>query len=232
MAEELGLNWQLGDRWTIETQTIQSPASFRNKDGGTVEWNFQVAGNEKVSGKDCFRVEITCADSSRPQPNVTIWVDRDSGMLMRLTSRIPVDGKYTEYTESYSMADGVPTPVMGIIPSLPLDLPIFSRTLRNSKSLEPQVYESVAGTGQGKDINEMRFAYAVTQTVSALSTNQMKSLSNDDSDSQGVAVQIEAGNRKVEQVWKEGRPWPIYSTNGVSVSRLKGFTPAEKEVKP
>lgn len=229
-AEEMGLNWQIGDRWSVETQTLQSPSSFQKSGSRGVEWNFEVAGEEKIAGEACFRVEITCADQSRLQPNVTIWVHRQSGMLARLTSRIPLDGKYVEYTESYLTADGVPAPVMGIIPALPLDMPIFSRAARNSKSLEPFVYESVAGNGQTKDLNETRFAYEVTQTVTDLPGGRLKSLSDGPADAGGVKVKMAVGGRSVEQVWTQGKPWPDYSANGTAVSRLKGFVPA-KEVK-
>lgn len=231
MAEDFGLNWQIGDRWSVETQTLQSPSSFRKVHAGAVEWNFQVTGEDKVSGELCFRVDITCADQRRLQPNVTIWVQQRTGMLVRLTSRVPVDGKYMEYTESYAMADGVPTPVLGIIPALPLDLPIFSPTMRNSTSLEPMVYESVAGNGQTKDLNEMRFAYAVTQTVTDVPGNRMKSLSDNGVDEGGVKVHMQVGNQNVEQYWTPNKPWPVYSTNGAAVSRLKAYVPANKEEK-
>ncbi|MDO4583368.1 MAG: hypothetical protein Q4D62_04615 [Planctomycetia bacterium] len=228
-AADIGPKWQIGDRWSVETQTIQTPASQKSERSRGVVWNFHVAGEEKVGEQDCFRVEITCADTRRKQPNVTIWVGRQTGMLTRLTSRIPMEGKYAEYTESYSMADGVPTPVLGIIPSLPLDLPILTEAARNSKSLEPAVYESVSGSGQTKNLNDVRFAYSVTQTISPVPQNRIKSLSENIHASESVQVRISAGQHDVEQVWTAEKPWPIYSNNGVSVSRLKNFIPADQK---
>lgn len=130
------------------------------------------------------------------------------------------------------MSEGVPTPVLGILPALPLDFPILSAASRNSKSLKPMIYEAISENGRTKDLNEMRFAYPVIQTVTAVPANRMKSLDGLGSTEKSVQVRLEVGSRKVEQVWVSHKPWPVYSTNGLSVSRLKHFEPAKKnEVK-
>ncbi len=227
-AAEVGPHWVVGDAWTVETQTVQTPSSSANTSGTPVEWNFTVAAEEPTASKDCFRVEITCADTSRPQPNATIWIDRETGMLVRLTSRIPVGNAYSEYSETYQMTENTPTPVLGIIPSLPLDMPIFGEIVTHRKSLEPMCYIS-SGDNGAKGLNGPRFAYEVRQTMEAVPAAQMKSLGGAaENGKQNVNVKINVGTQSVEQVWTEGKPWPVYSSNGASTSRLKAFRPAKQ----
>ena len=40
-----------------------------------------------------------------------------------------------------------------------------------------------------------------------------------------VYVELKAFDRRVEQVWKEGAPWALYSTNGPTTSRLVEVSP-------
>jgi len=41
-----------------------------------------------------------------------------------------------------------------------------------------------------------------------------------------VEVRIKGFDRQVRQLWQKGLPWPVYSDNGTTVSRLVKFNAA------
>lgn len=230
-GKEMRLDWQTGDRWTVETVPQMSVTSDASSSAGKgIRWSFEVTGTDKIHDRNCWRASIRCAEPGVRSPEVEIWVDQKSGMLIRTTSRVKRGERTAEFTETYLTSDGQPTPVLGMLSSLPLDMPIFNSLAGRTKSLEPQIYETVIGNGKTKSLEDLGFASIVSQNIKSVPAAQVKSLNVPAaSSSENVNVEIRSGNRTVRQIWAPGKPWPIFSDNGVTHSRLLEYIPANSE---
>lgn len=223
---DLRLNWQPGDRWVVET-TPRMSASSSHSSGTKLRWSFEVTGTETVLERECWHASIRCPDAGIRGPKVEIWVDRQNGMLLRASSRLDYGTHKAELTETYVTPDGKAVPVLGMIPALPLDMPILDGVSGRTKSLEPQIYQTLTGSGRTKDLGDPGFANMVSQSIQPARNSVFKSL-NSSQTSENVRVEIHTANRTIQQIWTPGKPWPIYSSNGVTESRLVEYVPAER----
>ncbi len=221
----IGPNWKIGTSWTVETANLQKQGSVQ-KQATPVAWVFTVVGETKIVDRDCFEVAIRCNDKSDRQPRVSIWVDKHSGMLMRLTTLTLVKGQWRSFTETYSVPQGQSTAVLGAIPSLPLDMPLFTQGNR-SKDIDGMAYQVLQGPPGVKNIGESSFTYKINQSVKPVSEEQKKKFAGAKSldlpvdFTDAVEVELQGGSKnQVRQVWAPGSPWPVYSNNGSSESRL------------
>ena len=229
---KLGPQCKVGDSWTVETSTVQFTSAVESAEKRVkVQWQFKVESIEQVADRDCFRILAECIAANRNQPEVIIWVDCASGMLARVTSRVPVRGSWAEFTETYLSNDGAAVPVIGVIPVLPLDMPIFESDENSGdvsfKSLEPKSYDICSGDIHEKGLDTVGFTREVSQTVTRPDTIMMKSIDETLPQDTTVQVEIGSGQQSVKQVWAPGNPWPVYSDNGVTESRLLDFVPAQ-----
>ena len=230
---KLGPQCEVGDSWTVETSTAQiKSATESNTDRVDVQWKFTVESIEKIAERDCFRIQATCLEPGHTQPEVTLWIDRDNGMLVRMTSRVMVQGEWSEFTETYVSNDGSAVPVLGVIPALPFDMPVFesedSSDEVSVKSLDSKSYEILSGNVTEKALDTLAFTQEVNQTVTKPEEVFMKSLDDTLPQDETVQVEINGGRQTVKQVWAPGNPWPVYSDNGVTEARLIDFVPADE----
>lgn len=227
-GQELHLNWQQGDRWVVETTPRMSTMSSSISSNNKLKWSFEVVGLEKIREHECWHTSIRCIEANVQSPEIDIWVDKQNGMMVRTTSSLTYATHKAKLTETYLPSNGKATPVFGMIPALPLDMPVLSTAAtNNTKSLEPQIYETMTGDGQTKDLGDLGFANMVAQNVQPVTSSVTKSLNTISSDN-GFEVNIFANNRKVRQIWAPGKPWPVYSNNGVTESRLIEYIPAAR----
>lgn len=221
----VGPHWKIGTSWTVETVNLQKQSSLQ-KQTAPVVWVFTVVGETKIADRDCFEVAIRCNDKSDRQPRVSIWVDKYSGMLLRVTTLTLVKGQWRSFTETYSVPQGKSVAVLGSIPSLPLDMPVFAGDDK-SKDLEGMTYEVLQGPKGSKDIDKTSFTYKINQSVKPVSKETRKELAGAKSLAlpvnmdEAVEVELQGGSKnRVRQLWTPGTPWPVYSNNGNSESRL------------
>jgi len=226
---QVGRNWQIGTTWSIETVSLQRQGTMKTQSSPVV-WVFTVVGETKIGSRDCFEVVIRCKDDSDRRPHVSIWVDKVSGMLMRVTTQTFVQGQWRTLTETYSPLEGKSTAVFGSIPSLPLDMPLFTGET-GSKIIDGMTYEVVTGNVETKALGEVGFAYQVDQSIQPVPEEQSHELSRAKSLvasfnlKDAVEVELKSGAKtRVRQIWVPDQPWPVYSTNGVSESRLLDVT--------
>lgn len=226
---KIGPKWKIGTSWVVETKNLQNPIS-QKQESEPVHWTFIVAGEAKIGNRDCYEIRIRCNDPSNRQPRVAIWVDKHSGMLMRTTTQQLVQNQWQSFTDNYSVPEGKSTAVLGTIPSLPLDMPLFTDDSR-SKDIEGMSYELIPGNKGSKNLGEVDFAFRLNQSIKPISDEKSKSLAKDPRakslpetvDLQNaVEVELQSGLSKstVRQVWSSDLPWPVFSTNGISESRL------------
>jgi hypothetical protein len=230
---QVGSKWQTGTTWTVETRNLQTQ-SFQQQQQKPVQWVFIVAGETKFADQTAFVINIRCKDGDTTAPRVTIWVAKQSGMLLKTQIQQYIQGQWKTFTDSYySAAKGIdgntkPVAVLVTIPALPLDMPIFGA--ERSKNIEEMSYELISGNGRSKAIGEAGFVYRVYQNVKSLSEDKVKTLfanpagakaiDNPVDLSNAVEVEIQSGAKKIQQVWTSDAPWAVYSNNGVSESRL------------
>lgn len=218
--------WQTGDRWIVET-TTQQQQKRRELNGAeepqTVRWQFQVGQTEKLSGRNCHKVKVRCLAKGR-QPVTTLWVDCESMALRQLETQFPVRSGFRTVVESYDFPGNQPTPVLGPLSALPIDLPLFVGG--NRKATGEFTYDAISGPAGAKAVGDVAFSFSVTQNVSTPDAKQVKSLvpemfakQLDNRPLLGVRLKS-ADNRQVDQIWKAGEPWPLYSNNGITTSRL------------
>jgi hypothetical protein len=229
---QVGSQWQTGTTWTVEARNLQTQG-FQRQQQKTVLWIFTVAGETTFAGQNAFVINIRCKDGGETAPRVTIWVAKQSGMLLKTQTQQYIQGQWKTFTDSYSvtkMLDGhtIPVAVLGTIPALPLDMPVFGA--ERSKDIEGMSYELISGDGKSKAIGETGFVYRVNQNVKPLAEDKAKTLfaspagakaiDNPVDLSKAVEVEIQSGAKKIQQVWTPDAPWAVYSNNGVSESRL------------
>ena len=233
--QQLKPQWQLGDRWIVETRTqpVQTRRGIaRQLAVRPIQWQFAVQRFEKTLDQDCYRVEVRCLMPGRPQPVTVLWVDRKSRALRKIQTQVPVPGGFRTMTENYHFAGGQPSPVLGPLSALPVDLPLLMGD--QAKGMQKFVYETNTSPTGVKAVGDLGFAYEVEQQVAPAQPEQVKGLlsdtfSKDIGQRSTVEVQLKRFDRQVRQLWQPGLPWPVYTESGSTVSRLVKVIPAKSE---
>lgn len=230
--EQLRPRWQMGDQWTVETVSlpvqVRSPAIAQAKTQ-PIRWQFAVQKYEKLIGDDCYRVEVRCLEEGQ-QPMTVLWIDKKSHALKQIQTQIPTADGLKTVTESYEFAGGQPSPVLGPLSALPLDLPLFQGG--QTKGTQKFNYEANIGPAGEKAVGDLGFTYEVQQDVSEPQAEQVKGLVDDSfkkslENKPVVEVRLKRFDRQVRQLWQPGQPWPVYCDNGVTTSRLVQIQSAE-----
>ncbi|MFO0819460.1 MAG: hypothetical protein U1A77_16045 [Pirellulales bacterium] len=234
VVEKLRPTWRVGDRWVIETQT--QPVQRREaiaKDAPAAKpltWRFTVQAEEQVAQRPCFRVLIECVDVNVQAPVTRLWVDRESYALRQIQTQQTIAGEVRTMTESYEFPTGQPSPVVvATSVVLPVDLPVFQQAdTKGSKTFE---FEAIQGAAGVKALDDLSFSYSIEQNVNSAQEDQVKGLLHEEFTKtltrEPIAnVQLSAGQRKVRQLWQANLPWPAFSDNGVTRSRLVKVEPA------
>lgn len=232
-VDQLRPQWQTGDRWVVETASLplqMRSAGIAQAKSQPIRWQFAVQSYEKVIGDDCYRVEIRCLESGQ-QPATVLWIDKKSHALKQMQTQIPVPGGFKTVSESYEFASGQPSPVLGPLNALPIDLPLFQGG--QSKGSQSFTYEANVGPAGQKAIGDLGFAYEIQQEIAAVEPDQVKGLVAESftkslESKPVVEVKLRRFDRQVRQLWQPGQPWPVFSDNGTTTCRLIEVIPAEK----
>jgi hypothetical protein len=236
--EQFKPRWKVGQKWVVETLTtqLQVRRDFKQTPKARpVQWQFEVQGIEKVDGKDCYKVQITCQVDDRNQPVTIIWSNTKTMMLQQLQTQFPVQGGFRTVTEQYKSAAGRPAPVLAPLTVLPLEMPVFLDNA-GEKALGPQEfsYQTVEGPGGTKEVDDVGFTFDVQQELAPatakdaagkVADNFSKGLEN----APLVKVELKGPGkrgRQVSQLWQADQPWPVYTNNGSTVARLVKVIPA------
>lgn len=224
--------WKVGDRWVVETATLQVQASNAREAGlrGTpVRWQFTVEAIEKLAGRDCYRLRIRSLLPGRQQPVTTLWLDRRSLALRMFQTQLPLAGGFRTVTESYQFSGDQASPVMSPLTALPLDVPLFlGGRIKGSQSFR---YEAISGPPGQKAVGDIGFGFEVRQSFSRPEAAHVKGLVNEAfaksiQTRPAVEVRLDSFDRQVRQLWQPGSPWPVYTDNGTTVARLIKVIPA------
>ncbi len=231
--KEFGPNWQIGDYWIVESVNRQSQSS-EQRVGRPVRWLFEVVGMARVQGRDCYQTKITAMENSPAAPIAHIWVDSETGALVRVATQTYVRGQWVERVQSFQGQDGKAAPVFGIVPCLPLDMPLFAENGAKSVGEVESFYTAVGDSdaqpqdGAKSAGGAKSFAYRVKTTTTrvpgpgAKGSVDFKALKIEGAKGldQAVEVKMDAGPKTSRQIWTPGTPWPVYSANETSESRL------------
>ncbi len=214
--------WHVGDKWAVETVTRPIQTSDL-KQAAVIRWEFTVAGREEIEQAAAFRIDIRCFDVPARQSAASLWVDATTGSLRQVKMQIPVAGAFRSLTERYTSPGGTPSPVLGPLTALPVDLPVFLRS--NAKGAGDFEYQASSGPPGAKAVGEIGFTFSVQQKIAVSKQERAKrltpkSLARSLGDEAGVEVEIRRFDRSVRQLWRGSLPWPVYSTNGRTESRL------------
>jgi hypothetical protein len=231
-ADKLKPHWEVGDQWVVETtsQVQQSGTDGKQKPKSKpIQWQFTVQKPEPNDPKGCYRVEVKCLTPGR-QPAAVLWADQKSLALKRVETQLPVQGQWRKVVESYQSAGDQPSPVLGPLTALPLDMPVFQS---GTKSLQKFTYEAIAGPEGTKAVGDLGFAFEVDQHVAPAGAEQVKGLLHEDFAKEltarpAVEVKLVTSERTVRQLWQPGEPWPSYSSNGRTEARLVKVVRAKK----
>lgn len=229
---EIRPQWQLGDRWTVETATRQVQSDEPERSQPTVvRWAFVVSSIDELDGRDCFCIDAVPENG----PKSTLWIDCQSLGVRQVRAGIVVSGQMAYITESYATLDGQAAPVFSPLPALPVDLPAFPTG--ETKSLGAFTYEAMPGSTGEKGINDVGFTVSVDQEFTDVADPLVKSLATDpfakDTEAKPtVGVQLKGPYGRVRQLWKPGVSWPVSSENRTTTARLVEYKPAVQPGKP
>lgn len=237
-SEDFKPRWNPDDSWVVETATkpVQARHDLNVTNLPPVSWKFTVKPSEKIAGHECHRLEVVCLDDKgnpdKTQPGATLWIDQKSMVLRQLRAQFPVPGGFRSVTESYVFGHNQPSPVIGPLTALPLDLPLF--TAGKARGLEKFSYEAVSGPEGKRAADDVAFAIDIEQTmaparaeeVNRLVAANFKEFSRDLKAKAVVEVNLKTAERNVRQLWQAGHPWPLYANNGPTTARLLKVTTA------
>jgi hypothetical protein len=208
----------------VETtsRALQTSEPEAPKAGPPVKWLFKVSKREKVTGRDCFRVEVSC-ESDPELPKTIVWVDEKSATLRQVESTIVVGGEARKIKDRFDHEEGSPSPVISSLTALPLDLPLFSTVRPRSGKYG---YKSIV-VDDDKPSEGMTFAVEVDQKLTPANVAVARGLlgesevqRRDGAGTETYEVVLKSPEREVKQLWKPGMPWPSYSQNGSTTARL------------
>ncbi len=231
--DQLMPQWNLGDGWVVETVTapvqVRGDRTQWKTQARPIQWQFAVQKYEKVINDDCYRVEVRCLEDGPSQPVTVLWIDKQSRTLRQIETQFPVAGELRTVVENYQFSSGQPAPVLTPLTALPVELPVFQGD--QAKGLQTYSYQVSSGPAGTKALGELDFAYQVEQEVNKPEPDHVKGLvadsfAKDVAVQETVEVRIKGFDRQVRQLWQKGLPWPVYSDNGTTVSRLVKFNAA------
>jgi hypothetical protein len=217
-------SWKIGQKWLIETVSHQSQARRdvkAVKSGKPVRWQFEVREIEEIEGTECYKVLVTCLLAGQ-HPEIVLWVDQSSMTLRRVQTGLPTPAGLQVMTESYRSDSGQPFPVFPPLSVPPLELPLF---MDGAKGTQTFAYSTSNASDGTKAIGEIGFAFVVEQDVRQVSDEVTLELTHQAYTKSIVQqptleVRLKSAKQRVRQLWQPGSPWPIYSNNGATESRL------------
>ena len=230
-AAQVRPRWTVGDSWIVEckTPTIQ----VRDHKAGiqeskSVRWRFVVKSLSPFDGKPAFRIDVRCVGEIR-RPRVTLWVDHATMSTRQIEYEVPTKTGFRKLTESYYTASGQASPILGPLPALPIDIPVF---LENAKSLKQFEYQARAQPVGAKNVaGNLAFAIEVKQEETATPTMSAdvgklihSEFAKNVAVETGLRIKLQSHGRVVKQLWMPKAPWPLHSSNGVTTSRLVEFS--------
>jgi len=211
-------NWRVGDKWVVETRTepIQGGAALLAAKPLPVRWQFRVVSQEKVAGRECFRVEVECMAQGPVRPNSTLWCDKSSLFLRQFQTQVAFNGTYRTIQESYECSKSLSSPVLTMINALPLALPAFLP--KGAKADGSFTYLSQPLPAGVKDLGVVKFAHTVKQAVLPPGSKSLEKLPQEVAKTKAerpvVEVQLADGRQSIVQLWQQGAPWPVYVNMG------------------
>lgn len=217
-----GPDWQIGDYWIVEATNRQTQGGAQRQ-AKPVRWRFEVVGMARIQGRDCYQAKAEIVDADPGNPIVHIWVDAETGALVRVANRTFAHGEWVERNQTFQGENGKTTGVFGTIPALPIDMPLFAEDGSKALGGDEEVYTTVDEEDGSKALGESapRFTYRVKTSAQPLAVDGAKGLLDgakglDDA----VEITMDGGVRKVRQIWTPKSPWPVYSDNGTCEARL------------
>lgn len=226
-------HWQIGDQWTVRTTSLRSQVAdhrLARSRTGPIDWRFAVKEVVHLGARECYRVEAHPMIEGRARPTTTLWFDRHTLALKRFQTELPVAGGFRTVSENYDFSGGEPSPVLGPLSALPVDMPSF--VAGRSKGPETFVYRSTVGPAGQKDFGGVGFVFEVRQQVTRPAEADVRELpleasTKDLSTRPMLDVTLEGSQCRVRQLWQPGRPWPVYADNGTTIARLVEVIPAQ-----
>lgn len=224
-AELTRPEWKVGDSWVVETETdpIQGRSALLAAKLPLLKWKFVVAGEDKVQGADCYRIEVACIAGGSPT-KATMWYDKETMFLRQLQTWVYAAGDRQSIVESFAAGGkAIRAPVLPAVNALPLDMPAFPQAGKKSLAGEETFqFKSTPRAAGAKADDAVAFATQVKQKIGKPDAAGLKAIGPDRSKSLTAPVQVdlESSGRSVKQVWQSGRPWPEFSDNGRTRARL------------
>lgn len=222
--DQIQPKWKAGDKWVVETvsDAVQTGVSDPGKTK-PVQWQFTVQKPEKVDDAEMVKLSV---QSQLPgqQPQTQLWLDPKTFALRQVQTQVPVAGELRTLSEKYDHAQDRPAPVFVPISAVPLDIPAFLE-MPGTKGVADFSYTASQPPPPGiKAASKVEFEFRVSQKTRAATAEELKKwvAPNLKKDAKAVPVVIEltTGRRTVTQLWQADQPWPVYSTNGKTESRL------------
>ncbi len=234
--EQYKPQWKIGQKWVVETVSRQMQvrrAPIAERTGKPLRWQFEVLAMDKIDERECFRVRVKCLAPGQ-HPETTLWVDRLTMALRQVQTQLPVPGGFHTVTETYRSSSGQPFPAFAPITVPPLELPVFLSGMKGTQTFS---YEASSGPGGVKAVGEIGFAFNVQQHVTRPKLEDVQHLLPEDytkglAKKQTIEVRLTAASSNVRQLWQPGLPWPVYSNNRISQSRLITAVESSEETSP
>jgi hypothetical protein len=231
-GEDVKPRWKEGDQWTVETlQRVLQSRNTKQRQVPPVRWHFKVGKSEQIDGDDCYKLEVTClADGVKDTRPTKLWMNKKTLGLQQIDVQLPIQGQYKQVREKYK-GQGHVAPVFVPVTAIPLDMPVFLPAGEKGLS-EFTVRVSIPDEDGKKDLGDVGFRFRIKQNTKVPDADGIKGLIHEEfakglTAKKTLEFNFEGGHRQARQIWQEGQPWPLYSSNGPTTAKLIEFKPAD-----
>lgn len=218
-------HWQVGQSWTVETRTprLQIGADPEPaKRESVVRWQFRVEKIEKLGDEQCYVISATPQGVRPAGLQVQLWISVDDLALRQWEASVVASGRLVSSGETLTGRETPIYPAWIPFSVLPIAFPVWQEL--PVKHAQAYRYYAMPVNPHVKTGGDVSFLIPIEQQSDFSEEEFTKSalgLSPDQPCPAGVVrVELRSPFGFCQQLWQAGQPWPVWATNGVSVSRL------------
>jgi hypothetical protein len=237
----------VGDHWRVRASEL--PMQVPNPAWLPAEtWVFAVTGLEKTPDGPRLMVTVTREDAARPM--VRLQLDPDTQAIVRADTLLPVQGGERTFVERGTPGEPFISDVSPVPIALPAPMPGLPKPkagTAGTANAQPGAAPPAAGSGdpgpgdgQPAAIGgppQFTFGQRITQRTEPVDAGvgramiergmaPLKRHRGAGLEPAGIArflTTIEGSGRRIEQVWDDTTPWPIYTESQTSRSWLVDY---------
>ncbi|MCS7237124.1 MAG: outer membrane lipoprotein-sorting protein [Thermoguttaceae bacterium] len=218
-------SWQVGQSWIVETRTplLQIGRELdQAKSEAILRWKFTVEGTAELDNEKCYVLSARPQAAQSENLELRLWISTDRLLLRRWEASVIASGRPVRTGETLVAKESPNYPAWVPLTVLPVAFPCWEEV--PVKHVHSYRYEVVPGHAEAKTPADVAFVVPVEQESDSPEERFTKSVlglpADHPSPAGVVKIDVRSPIGHCQQLWQAGQPWPVWATNGISVSRL------------